>query len=136
MSNNLLANLLDISLANPVDGQTLIYNGETEKWENKESGGVTLQIIQPASGPAYSIPTYEELQNIDLNTITKVIATGDTVQLFSINHPAPVAPFYVSIGKLWVSENGSQSSIQTLVYIIDSNSVTFAEGPSIEATKS
>ena len=39
MSNNSLADLLDISLAEPVDGQTLVYNGETEKWENKESSG-------------------------------------------------------------------------------------------------
>lgn len=32
-----LANLVDISLTNPVDGQILIYNGETGKWENNNN---------------------------------------------------------------------------------------------------
>ena len=43
MSDISLSNLLDISLANPTDGQTLVYNGESGKWENKtvtnEGGG-------------------------------------------------------------------------------------------------
>lgn len=50
MSDISLSNLLDISLANPTDGQTLVYNGESGKWENKtvtnEGGG---------SNPGYKI---------------------------------------------------------------------------------
>lgn len=46
-----LANLLDISLTNPTDGQTLVYNSETEKWENKESSncGMVVPVFRRTS---------------------------------------------------------------------------------------
>ena len=53
MSDISLTNLLDISLANPADGQTLVYNGKTEKWENKGNNLVGLDdvdISNPADG--------------------------------------------------------------------------------------
>lgn len=39
-----LEGLTDVDISNPSDGQTLVYNATTEKWENGESagGGFTL----------------------------------------------------------------------------------------------
>jgi hypothetical protein len=140
MSDISLANLLDISLTEPVDGQTLVYNGETEKWENKESssgdGGTTLQIHQTIDG-FYSIPTYEELKNIDVRTITKVIVNGTVIPLFFIDHPAAIAPFFVDTGEFLIDyDGGNKASIRTFMYTIDSGSVTKTNGPVFEATKS
>lgn len=45
MSDISLSNLLDISLANPTDGQTLVYNGETEKWENKDNNSENERMV-------------------------------------------------------------------------------------------
>lgn len=39
-----ITNLLDISLTNPTDGQTLIYNEELGKWENKNSNTNVMVI--------------------------------------------------------------------------------------------
>lgn len=35
----LLADLLDVNISNPTDGQALVYNGTSERWENKTIGG-------------------------------------------------------------------------------------------------
>ena len=45
VSNISLANLLDINLKNPTDGQTLIYNGETQQWENQENSYINNDIV-------------------------------------------------------------------------------------------
>lgn len=34
-----LSGLTDVDITNPTDGQTLVYNSTTEKWENGEGGG-------------------------------------------------------------------------------------------------
>lgn len=63
MSDISLTNLLDISLANPADGQTLVYNGETEKWENKGNNLVGLgdvDISDPADGDTLTYDSTNE----------------------------------------------------------------------------
>lgn len=62
MSDISLANLLDISLANPADGQTLVYNEETNKWENKEPSNIGDDII---------IIKVTEINNYDVSAIDK-----------------------------------------------------------------
>lgn len=41
-------NLVDVEITSPTDGQGIIYNGETEKWENKDipSGGGTVDTTK------------------------------------------------------------------------------------------
>ena len=39
MSNISLANLIDVSLANPADGDILVYDGTSEKWVAQTNGG-------------------------------------------------------------------------------------------------
>lgn len=43
-----LSGLTDVDISNPSDGQTLVYNATSGKWENGESGGM---LIVPATGP-------------------------------------------------------------------------------------
>lgn len=37
-----LAGLTDVDITDPTDGQTLVYNSTTEKWENGSGGGKTV----------------------------------------------------------------------------------------------
>ena len=37
-----LAGLTDVDISNPTDGQTLVYNATSEKWENGAGGGVLV----------------------------------------------------------------------------------------------
>lgn len=40
-----LAGLTDVDISNPTDGQTLVYNATSEKWENGESAGVGVLFV-------------------------------------------------------------------------------------------
>ena len=54
-----LSGLTDVDISNPTNGQTLVYNAETGKWENGAGGG----------GGANVIPVF---------TLTRTSATGGT----------------------------------------------------------
>jgi len=42
----LLASLMDVSIINPTNGQTLVYNSTTSKWENGTSGGGSTFYVE------------------------------------------------------------------------------------------
>lgn len=139
MENISLANLLDISLANPTDGQTLVYNSETEKWENKNNVGKTLKITmyETIFGEIIkeSSPTYEELLEIDLNDITAVKINKNNFPIFSIHRLGPTSPFFVSVGRLEVSTDGNSAFISTFLYEISSEDINVTNGPSFRTTR-
>lgn len=40
-----LSGLTDVDISNPTDGQTLVYNATTEKWENGAGGGASAYFV-------------------------------------------------------------------------------------------
>lgn len=64
-----LTGLTDVDISNPSDGQTLVYNATTGKWENGAGGGggvfKTLGTISAATVPM----TYNSEQNVWMGTI-------------------------------------------------------------------
>ena len=96
MSEISLANLLDISLANPTDGQTLVYNGESGKWENKNTASndrlkIVLTIGMRAGEPIYTISP-------DFNTIKNYFFSGNSyADVPNVNDP-PILDIVVNTG--------------------------------------
>lgn len=68
-----LSGLTDVDISNPTDGQTLVYNAESGKWENGAGGGGVLvcHIVMSDETPTLD-KTYREIVNADM-AILKVI---------------------------------------------------------------
>lgn len=71
-----LANLVDVSLANPADGDTLVYDATSEKWVAQAGGGsngdgmrfVEFSIEWIEGQPSVTfVDTYEEILNLLTN---------------------------------------------------------------------
>lgn len=46
-----LAGLTDVDISNPSNGQTLVYNSTSEKWENGEGGGGGFTVVEGTLDP-------------------------------------------------------------------------------------
>lgn len=66
----LLASLMDVSITNPTNGQTLVYNSTTSKWENGASGGSSTFYVET---PNEAIDGARVDFTVD-HTITKVLS--------------------------------------------------------------
>ena len=118
MSDISLSNLLDISLANPTDGQTLVYNGESGKWENK-----TVTNEGGESNPGYKIikiirsidagDTSYALYNLsDWDEIVGALDSGTYVMLWGVTNDNLLAegPLFNYSGRVY-SNNGETAEL-------------------------
>lgn len=55
-----LTTLSDVDISNPADGQTLVYNAESGKWENGAGGGGGFRIIRVSNVTQYYPQTAED----------------------------------------------------------------------------
>lgn len=46
-----LSGLTDVDISNPANGQTLVYNAESGKWENGAGGGVGFTVVNGTIDP-------------------------------------------------------------------------------------
>ena len=86
-----LANMSDVNLDNPTNGQVLEYNGTTHKWENKAQAGGALSnltdvsISLPANGNILQYnSTSQKWENYAGDTIlTATLSAGSTTVTFT-----------------------------------------------------
>ena len=55
-----LSGLTDVDISNPTDGQTLVYNATTEKWENGAGGGGGALIVHWSHDEVHGIYTLDK----------------------------------------------------------------------------
>lgn len=136
MSDISLANLVDISLANPTDGQTLVYNEGTKKWENRSissnnSAESDIMYITATNVNNNSFNIDKEIDEIfnhlNKNKIAMLIVRGYQTTI------VPMVRYY--IGDAWsedpstvwfeqmnISTFGDTSLVRTVYQIADSGS--------------
>lgn len=56
-----LSGLTDVDISNPTDGQTLVYNATSGKWENGAGGGGGVMVIHDVNGTLDK--TWQEIVN-------------------------------------------------------------------------
>lgn len=61
-----LSGLTDVDISNPTDGQTLVYNATSGKWENGAGGGGGLLIVGVNYETGALDKTYREIANADM----------------------------------------------------------------------
>lgn len=74
-----LSGLTDVDISNPTNGQTLVYNATSGKWENGASGGGGLFIV----GFAFDADTGKTTCDKTAQQIAQAIMGGSTVVLES-----------------------------------------------------
>lgn len=92
-----LANMSDVNLTTPTNGQVLEYNGTTQKWENKAQAGGALSnltdvnISLPANGNILQYnSTSQKWENEVLETVlTSTLAIGATTVVFTDSSIGP-----------------------------------------------
>ena len=57
-----LAGLTDVDISEPTNGQTLVYNAESGKWENGTGGDAALMTLGTISADSVTM-TYDEVMN-------------------------------------------------------------------------
>lgn len=74
-----LSGLTDVDISNPANGQTLVYNAESGKWENGAGGGDIFETLGTIS--AATVPmTYDEEEQMWVGNITTDITpTGKAI---------------------------------------------------------
>jgi hypothetical protein len=120
-----LANMSDVDLNSPTDGQVLEYNGTTHKWENKAQAGGALSnltdvsISLPANGNILQYnSTSQKWENATLNKsdvgLGNVDNTSDLDKPVStatntfVNNKHTVTSFEVTTAN-WITDTTSQS---------------------------
>lgn len=89
-----LSGLTDVDINNPTDGQTLVYNAESGKWENGAGGGgagnvipvITLNRTSATGGTATCNMSYGAIQEAISSgrlTVAKFVQAGDTSVLYA-----------------------------------------------------
>lgn len=78
-----LSGLTDVNISNPSDGQTLVYDATTKKWENGAGGGGIL-VCHIGSENTLD-KTYREIVNADM-AVLKVSEEGMTSPLYLGNY--------------------------------------------------
>lgn len=86
-----LANMSDVDLDTPTNGQVLEYNGTTQKWENKNQAGGALSnltdvdLTTPADGDILRYnSTTQKWENVVLDTeLTATLTIGATTLTFT-----------------------------------------------------
>lgn len=58
-----LSGLTDVDISNPTDGQTLVYNATSGKWENGEGGGSGVLVVSVNSVTEYTPATDDDPQS-------------------------------------------------------------------------
>ena len=76
-----LAGLTDVDISDPTDGQTLVYNATSGKWENGEGGGggspATLVVHVVSDGDDRLDHTYTEISTAGLAVMVNQTDMGD-----------------------------------------------------------
>lgn len=82
-TNNSLVGLTDVNITSPVDGQTLVYDANTQKWKNATtggSGGGTLtQLCYSANGysAGVNITLSDNINNYDLLQFNSIFSSTE-----------------------------------------------------------
>lgn len=103
-----LDSLSDVDLSNPTDGQTLVYNGTTHKWENGSSsggGGALVVSVNPDTGALDK--TWQEIHDAGLAVIWIQSSESEKNLAFFYNVRSESAiPLYVVSAAL-VTDDGT-----------------------------
>lgn len=91
-----LATLTDVDISDPTDGQTLVYNAESGKWENGTSGGagniipvITLNRTSATGGTASCNMSLGDILEAIASrrlTVAKFVVVGETYQMYANLH--------------------------------------------------
>lgn len=57
-----LSGLTDVDISNPTDGQTLVFNAESGKWENGQSGQIVIDLDRATKSVTIDEDEYDEIQ--------------------------------------------------------------------------
>ena len=112
-----LSGLTDVDISNPTDGQTLVYNATSGKWENGSGGGgssgiIVVHVVEIAGTENVRLDkTWQEIW--DAQTAGMIVAisegqTGDSYAYWSCC-PIPEVSCDTSYG-IWTVVDGSNRS--------------------------
>ena len=113
MSDISLANLVDVSLANPNNGDTLVYDATSKKWvaqASSSSGGDNIMIVNLDHSS-------EELITYEGEPATSYLCDKTPSQIFNHLQNGGVAYFKMHI----INDSIYQSSIDYVEYYIEDN---------------
>ena len=112
----LLESLSDVDLSNPTNGQTLVYNSTSGKWENGSGGGVLI-VGSVDTGSAFMLDkTWREIHDaLSTNTVSVYAGESDV----SFQYPIFAAFHDMETGKYVIITFGLFNA-GTLQFIADS----------------
>lgn len=82
-TNNTLVGLSDVDITNPTNGQTLVYDANTQKWINSTGGGGTsgtlTQLCYSANGysAGVNITLSDNMTNYDLLQFNSIFSSSE-----------------------------------------------------------
>lgn len=102
-----LSGLTDVDISNPTDGQTLVYNATSGKWENGAGGGLIVHQSHDEEHGLYVLDkTWQELADAIALGPVLLIKEDDTLE-YSISSTL-LQSVSMDDGSYWVAfENGS-----------------------------
>lgn len=81
-TTRLLTSLLDVSIVSPTNGQVLVYNSTTGRWENQSSGALSGPFIETPGGTPNGVLTTFTVTNepkwISVDGLNKFVTTNYT----------------------------------------------------------
>lgn len=119
-----LSGLTDVDISNPTDGQTLVYNAASGKWENGAGGGGNVfNIIGTFADETTTLDkTYAEIKNAYLDGATCIITT-------EVDNSDPEAIFratmIASVAAVSMQESGTPGDVTTMYSIQDSTNTQY-----------
>lgn len=116
-----LSGLTDVDITNPTDGQTLVYNATSGKWENGEGGGGGVYCIDTSV-----VPSSVTIDDVEYTEINLDQDEGRQYPFYIIPESVVMGakPFYLK-----VTESDGASEYLSISYPFSSNYFTADPAP-------